>query len=76
MCIIKFIKNKRQLKRIERLIMATKQEVLDAIAAETAQVSAKIAELNATIQALQDQINSGNSADNDEIKAAVENILP
>lgn len=56
--------------------MATKQEVLDAIAAETAQVSAKIAELNATIQALQDQINSGNSADNDEIKAAVENILP
>lgn len=58
--------------------MATKQEVLDAIAEEKAQIIAKLDELNAQIQALQDQINAGTpvtAADLDEIKGAVNDIF-
>lgn len=67
-----------EIKKLGRLIMATKQEVLDAIAAEKAEVVQSITDLNAQIQALKDQIESGSpvtSADLDEIAAAVNDIF-
>jgi len=59
---------------LRELIMATKQEVLDAVAAEAAEVAAKVNELLAEIEALK---NAGGAtpADLDELKAAVENIF-
>lgn len=58
--------------------MATKQEVLDAIAAEKTQVLAAVNSLNNQIQDLKDQIANGgvvSSADLDEIAEAVNNIF-
>lgn len=58
--------------------MATKQEVLDAIAAEKSQVLQAVTDLNAQIQALKDQIEQGQAvtpADLDEIAAAVNDIF-
>lgn len=76
------IKNNQQLRRV---IMATKQEVLDAISQEVTQVkekldaqTAQINDLNTQIQALKDQITNGvpiTSADLDEIVAAVHDIF-
>ena len=63
---------------LRELIMATKQEVLDAVAAEAAEVAARVNELLAEIQALKDQIAAGGAvtaADLDELKAAVEGIF-
>lgn len=58
--------------------MATKQEVLDAIVAEKAQVLEGLTILNDQIQALKDQIASGTAvtaADLDEIVSAVNDIF-
>ena len=58
--------------------MATKQDVLDAIAAEKAQVLEGIDSLNTQIQELKDQIAAGSpvtAADLDEIAAAVNDIF-
>ena len=58
--------------------MATKQEVLDAIAAEHDQVLNAVSTLNQQIQDLKDQIAAGtpvSEADLDEIVTAVNNIF-
>ena len=59
--------------------MATKQEVLDAIAAERAEVKARVDELLVMVQTLTDQITAGagapTAADMDEIKLAVQGII-
>jgi predicted nucleic acid-binding Zn-ribbon protein len=62
----------------ERLkIMATKQDVLDAAAAEAAEVAARLNELATKIADLEAQVAAGtaSSADWDEVKAAVQNIF-
>ncbi len=58
--------------------MATKQEVLDAIAEEKAQVVSAVNDLNTQIQALKDQIANGTpvtSEDLDQIVSAVHDIF-
>jgi len=58
--------------------MATKQEVLDAIAAEKQQVLDAVNALNQQIQDLKDQLEAGTAvtaADLDEIAAAVNDIF-
>lgn len=58
--------------------MATKQDVLDAIAAEKEQVIAAIELLDTQIQALKDQIAAGTAitpADLDDIASAVHDIF-
>ena len=58
--------------------MATKQDVLDAIAAEKAQVAEGLESLNNQIQELKDQIEAGTAVtaeDLDEIAAAVNDIF-
>lgn len=62
----------------EELIVATKQEVLDAIQAEHEQVLAAVSDFNAQIQALKDQIANGQAAtpeDLDEIAAKINDIF-
>ncbi len=59
-------------------IMATKQDVLDAIAQEKTQVMNAVSDLNNQIQALKDQIAAGSpvtAADLDEITNAVHDIF-
>ncbi len=60
---------------IKELIMATKDEVLDAIAAEGAEVTAKIAELQTKIEDLIAAGTGASAADLEEIKLKVQNIL-
>lgn len=60
---------------IKELIMATKDEVLDAVAAEGAEVAAKIAELQTKIEDLIATGTGASAADLEEIKLAVQNIL-
>ena len=60
---------------IKELIMATKDEVLDAIAAEGAEVTAKIAELQTKIEDLIATGTGASAADLEEIKLKVQNIL-
>lgn len=58
--------------------MSTKQEVLDAVAAEKESVQAALAAQNAKITALEEQLANGGSvtaADLAEIKEAVKNIF-
>ena len=58
--------------------MGAKEQILQAIADEQAQVAAGIAALNAQIQALRDQLAAGTpitEADLEEIKNAVQNIF-
>jgi len=58
--------------------MGAKEQILQAIADEQAQVAAGIAALNAQIQALRDQLAAGTpitEADLEEIKDAVQNIF-
>lgn len=58
--------------------MATKQEVLNAIATEKEQVLGAVEDLNAQIQALKDQIEAGTAvttADLDDILTAVNDIF-
>lgn len=58
--------------------MATKQEVIDAIAAEKAEVQAKLDALGTEIQSLKDQIAAGSPvtpADLDEIVSLVHDIF-
>jgi len=67
-----------EIKQLRREVMATKQDVLDAIAAEKAQVTAAIEELDIQIQALKDQIAAGTAitpADLDDIASAVHDIF-
>lgn len=58
--------------------MATKEEVLAAVAEEAAEVSTRINDLSDQVQALQDQIAAGgtvSAADLDDIKAAIQGIF-
>lgn len=58
--------------------MATKQEVLDAIAAEKTEIVNKLTDLNQQIQDLKDQIANGTAvtpADLDEIQNAIHDIF-
>jgi len=58
--------------------MGAKEQILQAIADEQAQVAAGVAALNAQIQALRDQLAAGTpitEADLEEIKNAVQNIF-
>jgi len=67
-----------EVKRLRRILMATKSEVLQAIADEKAQVSEAINELDVQIQALKDQIANGSAvtaADLDDITTAVHDIF-
>jgi hypothetical protein len=62
----------------DEIIMATLQEVKDAVAAEAAEVTAKVNELLVEIQRLNDLLAAGGSvtaADLDELKASVEAIF-
>jgi Zn-finger protein len=66
------------LHRNKEEIMATKAEVLQAIADERAQVLAAVEDLSAQIQALKDQIDAGQAvtaADLDDIETAVHDIF-
>lgn len=58
----------------EAIIMATLQEVKDAIAAEGVEVAAKIQALEAKIQELIDAGSGASAADLDDLKALVQNI--
>lgn len=59
----------------EVIIMATLQEVKDAIAAEAAEVTAKVNELEAKIVLLIAAGAGASAADLDELKTMVENIF-
>jgi hypothetical protein len=68
----------KELHKLRRLIMATKAEVLEAIANEKAQVLVGIEELNKQIEDLKAQITNGvpvTAADLDEIVNAVHDIF-
>lgn len=59
-------------------IMASVQDVLDAAAAERAEVAGRLTELEAVIQALRDQVAAGAAATPeqlDELVVAVQNIF-
>lgn len=78
MCIVKWIKKIIGIEQLEGIIMATKQEVLDAIAAEKVEVLGKLNDLETQIQSLKDQIANGQAvtpADLDEIVSAVHDIF-
>ena len=67
-----------EVRNLRRLLMATKQEVLDAIAAEKQQVTDAVNALGVQLQALKDQIEAGQAvtaADLDDIAAAVNDIF-
>jgi len=67
-----------EIHKLRRTLMATKQEVLDAIAAEKQQVADGLEALNQKIVDLQTQIANGTAvtaADLDEISAAVNDIF-
>jgi len=67
-----------EITRLRRLLMATKQDVLAAIAAEKTQVLEAITELENQIQALKDQIAAGTpvtEADLDDIVSAVNDVF-
>jgi len=68
----------KEIHRLRREIMATKEEVLQAIADERQQVLAAVDALNVQIQALKDQIEAGTAvtaADLDDIVTAVNDIF-
>jgi len=68
----------REVRYLRRILMATKQEVLDAIAAEKAEVTQALNDFGAQIQALKDQLAQGTaitSADLDDIENAVHEIF-
>ena len=59
-------------------IMATLQQVKDAVAAEAAEVKTKVDQLEADVQALKDQIAAGTAAtaaDLDDLLTQVQNIF-
>ena len=60
---------------IKEIIMATKDEVLDAVAVEVAEVTAKIAELQTKIDDLIATGSGASAADLEEIKLAVQGIF-
>lgn len=55
-------------------IMATLQDVLDAAAAEKAQVASKLADLSAQVQALRDQIAAGSAATPEQLDLVLQAI--
>jgi len=66
-----------EIKKLRRLLMATKEEVLAAIAAEKEQVMVALEAFAGQIQELKDQIEAGKAvtaADLDEVEAAVVDI--
>ena len=73
--------NRELIKEIHKLreeLMATKQEVLDAIAAEKAEVTQALIDFGKQIQDLKDQIANGSAitpADLDDIENAVHDIF-
>ncbi len=60
---------------IKEIIMATKDEVLDAVAVEGAEVTAKITELQTKINDLIAAGSGASAADLEEIKLAVQGIF-
>ncbi len=67
-----------EIRKLRREIMATKAEVLQAIADEKAQVLTAIEEFNKQVQELKDQIASGDpvtATDLDDIVTAVHDIF-
>lgn len=65
-------------RKLEHKIMSTKQDVLDAVAAEKAEVQAALAAQDAKIAELQAKVDAGGtvtSADLDDIKQAVQGIF-
>jgi len=73
-----FKPKKNNFQKLMEAIMGAKEQILQAIADEQAQVAAGIAALNAQIQALRDQLAAGTpitEADLEEIKNAVQNIF-
>jgi hypothetical protein len=55
-------------------IMASVQDLIDAATAEKAQVSAKLADLTAQVQALRDQIAAGSAATPEQLDQVLEAI--
>ena len=73
-----FKPKKNNFQKLMEEIMGAKEQILQAIADEQAQVAAGIAALNAQFQALRDQLAAGTpitEADLEEIKNAVQNIF-
>ena len=73
-----FRPKKSNFQKLMEEIMGAKEQILQAIADEQAQVAAGVAALNAQIQALRDQLAAGTpitEADLEEIKNAVQNIF-
>lgn len=63
-----------KLKCMEEKLMATLQEVKDAIAAEKAEVLAGVGALNDQIQALKDQIANGDPVTPEDLDALVSSV--
>jgi methyl-accepting chemotaxis protein len=77
-CIDEIHRLQQEIHQIRRILMATKQDVLDAIAAEKQQVADGLNALNQQIQDLKDQIANGQAVtatDLDEIASAVNDIF-
>ena len=72
------IATKQDLVEMENRIMATLQELKDAVAAEAAEVKARVDALQAEVQALKDQLAAGGTvteAQLDEVLAGIKNIF-
>lgn len=68
----------RNITEIGECIMASIQELKDAVANEAAEVKTRLDELQEHIEALQEQLAAGENitaADLDEVKLAIENIF-
>lgn len=64
--------------QLKEAIMAVKQEILDAVAAERSQVQAKLDTLNARVKELEDKLAGGEvitAEDLAEIKTGINNIF-
>jgi TRAP-type mannitol/chloroaromatic compound transport system substrate-binding protein len=66
--------SKIDLETAKEQIMATLQEVKDAVAAEAAEVTAKVNELMAEIQALKDQIANGTNVTPEDLDALLASV--
>jgi flagellar hook-associated protein FlgK len=66
--------SKNDLETTRKQIMATLQEVQDAVAAEAAEVTAKVNELMAEIQALKDQIANGTGVTPEDLDALLASV--
>jgi hypothetical protein len=66
--------SKNDLETAKEHIMATLQEVKDAVAAEAAEVTAKVNELMAEIQVLKDQIAAGTNVTPEDLDALLASV--